>query len=93
MSTSESVKMSFCKESSKLVRAPNYLAWKKRTDLNLIENEVMVHVKGSITKPRKADAQYIAEYMIGKIRAQRILIESIKDPLIPYVSKNFKRNL
>jgi hypothetical protein len=87
MSTSESVKMSFCKESNKLVGASNYLAWKKRTDLNLIENEVMEHVKGSITKPRKEDAQALAKYMKGEVRAQRILIESIKDPLIPYVSK------
>ena len=87
MSTFESVKMYFCKESNKLVGASNYLAWKKRTDLNLIENEVMEHVKGSITKPRKEDAQALAKYMKGEVRAQRILIESIKDPLIPYVSK------
>ena len=53
MSTSKSIKMSFCKENNKLVGASNFLAWKKRTDLNLIENEVMEHVKGSITKPPK----------------------------------------
>ena len=95
MSTSESVKMSFWKESNKLVGVSNYLAWKKMTDLNLIENEVMEHIKGYITKPRKEDAQALAKYMKGEVRAQRILIESIKDPLIPYVSKtrNFKRNL
>ena len=87
MSTSESVKMSFCKESNKLVGASNYLAWKKRTYLNLIKNEVMEHVKGSITKPREEDAQALAKFMKGGVRAQRILIESIKDPLIPYVSK------
>ena len=47
----------------------------------------MEHVKGSFTKPRKEDAQALAKYMKGEVRAQRILIESIKDPLIPYVSK------
>ena len=87
MSTSESVKMPFWKDVNKLVWASNYLAWKKRTDLNLIENEIMENVKGSITKPREEDAQALAKNMKGEVRAQRILIESIKDPLIPYVSK------
>jgi len=60
----------------------------EKKNLNLIENEViMEHVKGSITKPRKEDSQALAKCMEGEVRAQRILIESIKDPLIPYVSK------
>jgi len=50
MSTFEYVKMSICKESNKFVGASNYLAWKKRTYLNLVENEVMGHVKRFITK-------------------------------------------
>ena len=87
MTSSESIKMSFCKESNKLVGVSNFLAWKKMIDLNLIENEVMEHVKGSITKPPKEDSQALARYMKGEVRAQRILIESIKDLLIPYVSK------
>ena len=87
MSTSESIKMSFYKQSNKLVGASNYIAWKKRIDLDLIENKVMDHVKGSTTKLGEEDAQGLANYMKGEIRAQRILIESIKDPLIPYVSK------
>jgi len=37
--------------------------------LNLIENEVMEHVKGSITKPAKEDAQTLAKYMKGEVRA------------------------
>ena len=80
--------MFFCKEINKLVGASNYLAWKKRTNLNLIENKVMEHIKGSITKPTKEDAQALAKYMKGEVRAQRFLIESIKNPLIPYVSKH-----
>ena len=84
---SKSIKMSFCIESNKFVGPSNYLAWKKRANLNLIENEVMEHVKGSITKPPKEDAQALARLMKGEVRAQRILIESIKDTLIPYVSK------
>jgi len=85
MSTSEYVKMYFCKESNKFVGVSNYLAWKKMTYLNLTENEVTEHVKGSITKMGKEYSQALEKYMEGEFRAQRILIESIKDPLIPYV--------
>ena len=87
MSTFESIKMYFCKESNKLVGSSNFFAWKKRTDLILTKNEVINHVKGSITKPPKEEAQAHAKYMKGEVKAQRILIECIKDPFIPYVSK------
>ena len=45
--------MPFCKESNKLVGVSNFLAWKKRTDLNLIENEVMDYNKRSVTNQKK----------------------------------------
>ncbi len=38
--------------------------------MNLVENEVIEHVKGSITKPRKADSQALETYMKGEVRAQ-----------------------
>ena len=43
--------------------------------------------RSNIVQPPKEDAPAHAKYMKGEIRAQRILIESIKDSLIPYVSK------
>jgi len=70
-----------------LVGASNYISWKKRIHLNLIENKVMDHVKGSITKLAKEDSQALAKFMKGEVRAQRILIEPIKVPLIPCVSE------
>ena len=79
--------MSFCKESNKLVGTNNFLAWKKRTDLLLKENELLKHVKWNITIPAKEQTQALAKYNKDETRAQRILIESIKDSLIPYVSK------
>jgi len=79
--------MSFCKESNKLVGTANFLAWKKRTDLLLKENELLDHMKGNITIPAKEQTQALAKYNKYDTRAQRILIESIKDSLIPYVSK------
>jgi len=74
ISTYESVKIYFCKEINNLFGASNYLAWKKRTNLNLIENEFMDHIKGSITKPMKEDAQALSNFMKGGVRSQRILI-------------------
>ena len=87
MSSSESLKIVFFKERNKLVCISKFLSWKKITDINLIENEVMDHIKGSTTLPSKEDTQAHAKYKKGEVRAQRILIESIKDSLIPYVSK------
>ena len=53
----------------------NFSAWKKRTDLNLIEDEVMGYIKGYTTQPSKQDAPAHAKYMKGEIKAQRFLIE------------------
>lgn len=51
MSQSKNQTTSFCKENNKLVGTSNYLAWKNKIDLILMENEVIEYVKGSITKP------------------------------------------
>lgn len=82
---------SFCKESNKLAGSSNFLAWKKRIDFVLVENEFIEYVKGSIPKPSQGKAQALSKYMKGERRAQIILIESIKDSLIPYVAK-FKKS-
>ena len=79
--------MIYCKETNKLIGSSNLSGWKKRTNLNLIEDEVMDYIEGSTIKPPKEDAPTHAKSMKGEIRAQRILIESIKDSLIPYVAK------
>ena len=79
--------MYFCKENNKLVGTNNFLAWKKRTDLLLKENEILEHAKWNITIPTKEQTQALANYNKDETRAQSILIESIKDSLIPYVSE------
>ena len=48
-----SIKMPYCKESNKLVGSSNFSAWKKRTNLNLNEDEVMDYIEGSIVQPSK----------------------------------------
>ena len=57
MSSSESVKSTFYKKATNCLGLQNFIAWKKRTYLNLIENEVMDYIKGSVTKPSKEDTQ------------------------------------
>ena len=52
-----------CKENNKYVGTSNYLAWKKRIDLVLIENEVFEYVKGSMTKPPQEQSQALSKYM------------------------------
>ena len=56
MTLLKSVKMTYCKESNKLVGSSNFSAWTKRTDLNLIEDEVMDYINGSKIQPPKEDA-------------------------------------
>ena len=87
MSPSENKSMSFYKESNKLVGNNNFLVWKKRIDILLKENELLEYVKGNITAPAKEQNQALAKYNKNETRAQRILIEPIKDSLIPHVSK------
>lgn len=43
--------------------------------------------KGNVIVPAKEKTQAISKYNKDETMAQRTLIESIKDPLIPYVSK------
>ena len=86
--------MTYCKESNKPFGSSNFSAWKKRIDLSLIEDKFMEYIEGSTIQPPKEDAPAHVNYMKGEIRAQRILIESIKDSLIPYVSKlNFAKEI
>ena len=87
--------MSFCKENNKLVGVSNFLAWKKRTNLNLSENEVMDYIKGSRTRPSKEDTQAHAKFMKGDIRAQRIFFRIHKGLSHPLCiqTRIFKRNI
>ena len=79
--------MTYCLESNKLVGLSNFNAWKKRTNMKLIENKVMGFIEGSTTQHPNEDILAYIKYMQGDIKSRRILIESIKDSLIPYVLK------
>ena len=73
------------KESQKLVGISNFLVWNRRIDIVLKVNEVIGHVHGKVSKP--SEEQALSEYMERDLKAQKVLKESIKDPLVSYVAE------
>jgi hypothetical protein len=80
------------KSENKLGGASNFRAWKTRIDLILAKNKVLDIVKGKIVKPKfeegnEKEPQNVAameKFKDGDINAMSIIVESIKDHLIPY---------
>jgi hypothetical protein len=68
----------------KLEGVENLCAWKYRIGLILEENDLARFVKEEVLEP--ADATEKAKHQKDTIRAKRIIANSIKDHLIPYVS-------
>jgi hypothetical protein len=82
------------KSKNKLEGASNFRAWKTRIDLILAKNKVLDIVKGKIVEPqfeegKKKEPQNIAvleKFKDNDINAMSIIVDSIKDHLIPYIS-------
>jgi S-adenosylmethionine synthetase len=82
------------KSKNKLDGASNFRAWKTRIDLILAKNKVLDIVKGKIVKPefeegKEKEPQNIAameKFKDVDIKAMSIIVDSIKDHLIPYIS-------
>jgi hypothetical protein len=68
----------------KLEGVENFHAWKYRIGLILEENDLARFVKEEVSEPD--DAAGKAKHQNDTIRAKRIIADSIKDHLIPYVS-------
>jgi putative lipoic acid-binding regulatory protein len=72
----------------------NFKEWKTRIDLILAKNKVLDIVKGKIVKPefeegKENEPQNVAateKFKDRDINAMSIIVESIKDHLIPYIS-------
>jgi hypothetical protein len=67
----------------KLEGIDNFHAWKYRIDLILSENDLSKFIK-EVEEPE--DVVEKAKHQKDSIRAQRIIANSIKDHMIPYVS-------
>ena len=76
----------FFREGNKLDGSLNFEAWKKGIYLVLVENEVMDGALGKVLETYKEKNREVALYHKGETRTQRILIESIKYHLIPFVA-------
>jgi hypothetical protein len=82
------------KSENKLDGASNFRAWKTRIDLILAKIKVLDIVKGKIMKPEfeegkeKEPQNVIAmeKFKDDDINAMSIIVEYIKDHLIPYIS-------
>jgi hypothetical protein len=82
------------KFENKLDGASNFRAWKTRIDLILAKNKVLDIVKGKIVKPEfiegeEKESQNVAtmeKFKDVDINAMSIIVDSIKDHLIPYIS-------
>jgi NurA-like 5'-3' nuclease len=82
------------KSENKLDGASNFRAWKTRIDLIPSKNKVLDIVKGKIVKPefeegKEKEPQNVAtmeKFKDDSINAMSIILESIKDHLMPYIS-------
>jgi hypothetical protein len=68
----------------KLEGVEKFHAWKYRIGLILEDNELAIFVKEEVLEPDHAVDK--AKHQKDTIRAKRIIENSIKDHLIPYVS-------
>jgi hypothetical protein len=82
------------KLENKLDGASNLRAWKTRIDLILAKNKVLDIMKGKIVKlefeeRKEKEPQNVAameKFKDSYINAMSIIVESIKDHLLPYIS-------
>jgi hypothetical protein len=86
--------MTYSMESEKkLDGASNFRSWKTRIDLILSKNKVLDIMKGKIVEPgfegKEKEPQNVAvmeKFKDIDINAMSIIVDSIKDHLIPYIS-------
>jgi hypothetical protein len=86
--------MNSMKSENKLDGASNFRAWKTRIDLILAKNKVLDIVKGKIVKPEFTEGEEkepqnvaaVEKFKDIDINAMSIIVDSIKDHLIPYIS-------
>jgi putative lipoic acid-binding regulatory protein len=82
------------KSENKLEGASNFRAWKTRIDLTLAKKKVLDIMKGKIMEPQLKEgnekepqnAAIMEKFKDNDINAMSIIVESVKDHFIPYIS-------
>ena len=72
------------KLEDKLEGIENFRAWKYKIGLILQDNDLDKYIKDEVVEPEEAEAK--EKHKKDMVRAQRIIVDSIKDHLIPQVS-------
>jgi len=80
------------KGEKKLEGASNYKAWKKKIDFILEKNKVLDIVQGKVKKPtNESSVAEKAKFRETKIFAMTLMVDGIKDNLIPiYIQHIFR---
>ena len=68
----------------RLVNLKKFRAWKHRISLVLEENELDTYISGEVPVPQGDEAKDLHKKNL--VKAKRIIVDSIKDHLIPQVS-------
>jgi hypothetical protein len=77
------------KSENKLDGTSNFRVWKTRIDLILSKNKVLDIVKPEFEEGQEKEPQNVAameKFKDGDINSMSIIVDSIKDHLIPYIS-------
>ena len=75
------------KSENTLEGESNYISWKKIIDLILEKNKVLDVVKGKVKKPTEESSDVDkVKYRELEILAMILIVENIKDNLVPYIS-------
>ena len=72
------------KLNENLEGAENFWAWKYRISLVLEKNELDIYISGEFLVPEGDEAKSLHKKNL--VKAKRIIVDSIKDHLIPHVS-------
>jgi hypothetical protein len=73
------------KIEDRLEEATNFRAWKAKILLLLEENDLKEYVEGVVPSP--TDPQGLAAHKKKEVKAKRVLLDSVKDHLIPHISE------
>lgn len=78
---------SYFKTKDKLNDKSGYHAWKMTLDLTLEEHEVLDYVQGKVVEPpSNAFVAAKKKYRKGKVKVNKIIIESVQNHLVAYIS-------
>ena len=65
----------------------NYLQWKVRMTIVLKENKLWIIVSTVVTPTPDTDSVAVDMHEVNEAKAQRLILDGIRDCLIPHIAK------